>query len=153
MGFKRRMFAANPSRALEFLEFNLKSVRTAGFCLEAELAPSKSNGYIQLSYNGANKFCVLGDMLGWARGVQAGDGEQISHLCGNPKCIIPAHVVVETVVENNRRKNCIVWVDCLHKDCSERLLVCPHNPLCIKYVPGWETWEEFLRWGVHCKEA
>jgi Zinc-binding loop region of homing endonuclease len=119
-----------------------------GFCYDCVLAPTKSNGYIQLSWNGANKFCTLGEMLGWAAGLRAKPLEQISHLCCNPKCTIPSHVIFESAAANNRRKGCKVWVDCPHKGCSEKIIVCDHSPSCIKYVPGYETWDEFLKWNA-----
>jgi hypothetical protein len=74
--------------------------------------------------------------------------DQVSHLCHNPLCTIPAHVVVESVAANNR-KGCKVWVDCPHEGCELKVRVCDHEPMCIRYVEGYETWEEFLRWGLH----
>jgi hypothetical protein len=56
----RQRFAGSPAQAQEFLEH--LDVAPNGYCLESKLAPSKENGYIQLSYQGANKFCVLGEM-------------------------------------------------------------------------------------------
>lgn len=143
----RLHFDANPARAQEFLE-NLPVVRN-GFCYESVLAPSKEDGYVQLSASGANKFCTLGEMLGWAAGIHLSGGLQISHRCNHPKCTIPAHVCAESCSDNNGRKNCLVWVHCPHDDCPLKILVCPHFPLCIKYTEDFETWEEFLKWGVH----
>jgi hypothetical protein len=142
-------------RAQEFLESIATTVKH-GFCHTLDYAPTKANGYVQLSWRGANKFCTLGEMLGWAQGINTTTGcreAQISHLCHNPKCVIPSHVVLESPVENNRRKNCLVWVNCPHDGCEEKVFVCTHSPPCIKYALGWETWEEFLRWGVHKKKT
>lgn len=145
--FKRTKFENNPVCAQEFLE-SLPCV-TNGFCVDCLLAPSKVGGYIQLSWEGANKFCTLGEMLGWAAGkYTTRPTDQISHRCHNPRCSIPAHVVVESAADNNRRKGCLVFVDCPH-GCPEKILVCPHKPCCIRFVPGYETWDEFFSGGIH----
>ncbi len=142
----RNEFKSNPAKAQEFLS-DLR-VEPKGFCLDCQLAPSKENGYIQLSYGGANKFCVLGEMVGWASGIHLlGSTDQISHLCHNPKCIVPAHVVVESVKDNNSRKGCKVWVDCPH--CPLKIFICEHNPACIKFAEGYGAWEEFRNNKVH----
>jgi hypothetical protein len=59
--------------------------------------------------------------------------------------------LLETAVRNNGRKNCIVYVDCPHGDegCGLKLIVCEHDPICIKHAEGYETWEEFLELGCH----
>ena len=72
---------------------------------------------------------------------------QASHLCHNPLCTIPAHVILESVVDNNNRKGCQVWVDCPH--CELKIFCCKHRPACVKFCPGYETLEEFLDWGIH----
>jgi hypothetical protein len=143
----RLQFEASTARAQEFLE--TLTVQRAGFCYESILKPSKEGGYIQLSADGANKFATLGEMLGWAAGFVLRGGLQISHRCNRPTCIIPAHVCPECAECNNGRKNCLVVVDCPHDGCELKILVCPHSPSCITYVEGYETWEEFLKWGVH----
>ena len=145
----RRWYSSRSVRAQEFLEFH--ETTSNGFCLDSRLVPSKFDGYIQLSSHGANKFCVLGEMLAWARGIYITKGQQISHRCHNPVCTIPAHIVVESARENNNRKGCVVWWDCPHsKDgCNLKLLICAHRPTCIRYVPGYSSWEEFCEIGIH----
>ena len=60
----RDIFMTSPARAQEFLEFELPGPLTVdGWCLNSPLAPSKDGGYIQLSGVGANKFCVLQELL------------------------------------------------------------------------------------------
>jgi hypothetical protein len=133
------------AKAQEFLEH--MQVKKHGFCLESVLVPSKTNGYIQLSFKGANKFCTLGEMLGWAAGYEVSKPlDQISHRCHNPKCVLPSHVVVESARDNNNRKGCRVWATCPHEGCPDKLILCVHQPSCIKYVPGYDSWEEFVRW-------
>lgn len=119
-----------------------------GFCSVVSLKPSKDGGYVQLSFAGANKFATLGEVLLWAGGTTLNvTGDQCSHLCCNPLCKIPAHVVVESAQKNNQRKGCgVVW-PCSH--CSKVYLTCPHEPSCIKFVEGYSSWEDFLANGKH----
>lgn len=120
-----------------------------GFCQVATLKPSKEGGYVQLSYDGANKFAVLQEVLLWAKGVTLNvkEGYQCSHLCGNPLCTLPEHVTAESAQKNNARKGCVVWWPCPH--CQLKILICRHDPVCIKFVPGFESWAAFLENGIH----
>lgn len=120
-----------------------------GFCKKTSLKPTKNDGYVQVSWGGANKFCVLGELLLWAGGFCKSQGQQCSHLCHQPLCLEVSHVCLESVKENNDRKGCLVWVECPHKDCALKIFVCVHSPPCIKYAEGWEDWEHFLRNGIH----
>jgi hypothetical protein len=122
--------------------------RNFGFCKSTTLKPSKEGGYVQLSYGGANKFAVLQEVLLWAGGVTRVDsGDQCSHLCGNPLCTLPEHVCLEDAKKNNSRKGCVVWWDCPH--CDKKIKICQHEPSCIKFVPGFISWKEFLENGLH----
>lgn len=118
-----------------------------GWCKIAHLAPSKENGYAQVSADGVNKFTTLGNVVLWAGGGTKGSG-QSSHLCHHPLCIEweLEHVIGESAEENNARKNCLVWVDYHH--CAKKMLVCVHRPFCIKFCPGFASWAEFLANGV-----
>jgi hypothetical protein len=118
-----------------------------GWCELCKLAPSKEKGYIQLSYGGANKFAMLQEVVLWAAGVTKGKGDHCSHLCCKPLCTIVGHVCGEDPKKNNERKGCVVWVDCPH--CGLKILVCPHEPKCIKFAPGFSSWEAFLQNGIH----
>ena len=122
------------------------SARQEGFCWLSPLQPSKEGGYIQVSESGANKFATLQEVMIWAGGRDLRHGEQASHLCCHPTCTVTSHVVPETAEENNRRKNCAVYGGCTH--CSKMVLVCSHSPECIKFCPGFASWEGFLREGV-----
>ncbi|KAK3290606.1 uncharacterized protein B0H64DRAFT_52502 [Chaetomium fimeti] len=143
----RVLFSQSPVRAQESLELRLVSTPKSGFYYNTVLVPSKNGGYVQLSFEGANKFCTLGEMLVWAQGFVVEGAMQVSHLCHDPLCTVAAHVVRETAAENNRRKGCVVWVDCPH--CCLKIRVCEHAPICIRYAPGYETLAEFLEWGLH----
>lgn len=103
---------------------------------------------MQLSWGGANKFAVLQEVLLWARGVTLEEkGNQCSHLCGNPLCTLPEHVWPESAQKNNSRKGCSVWVNCPH--CVLKIFICSHVPACIKSVPGFTSWDDFLENGTH----
>lgn len=117
-----------------------------GFCRLSSLAPTKVGGYIQVSHNGANKFATLEEVMIWAGGRDLPGGQQASHRCCRPSCTIVSHVIPESAEVNNRRKNCLVFGDCHH--CSLKILVCSHDPCCIKYSPGFTSWEDFLQNGV-----
>jgi hypothetical protein len=136
--------AAEAQRAIARLE----TVQD-GFCALSTLQPSKEGGYIQLSYQGANKFAVLQEVLVWANGAQVSYGDHASHLCDKPACVVREHVVVESPAVNNSRKNCGVIVKCPHGDCEKFISTCQHVPRCIFYVPGFESWEDLLVRGLH----
>ncbi len=124
--------------------------REDGFCKLSTLKPSKEGGYVQVSWGGANKFCVLQELVLWSKGVtREVAGDQCSHLCGKPFCL--EHVCLESAVANNSRKGCVVWWPCPHAGCAKKILICQHSPLCIKYVPDFKSWEDFLERGVHEK--
>lgn len=59
--------------------------------------PTRDSGRVELSFDGANKFAVMGKILLWPKGVTLNSvtGDQCSHLCCNPLCADAAHVVVE----------------------------------------------------------
>lgn len=123
-----------------------------GWCRLCTLAPTKTNGYIQLSFEGANKFATLEEVLLWARGLDLGLGEQASHLCGRPACLEKDHIVAESEIKNQNRKGCRVWVECPHRvknNCKKKVGVCLHVPMCIKFAPGWEHPDEFEVYGIH----
>lgn len=126
---------------------NSLASKTDGWCELCSLAPTKVGGYVQLSYGGANKFAMLQELVLWGAGTIKGDGDHCSHLCCKPLCKIVGHVCSEDPLENNQRKGCVVWVQCPH--CTLAILVCPHEPKCIKYRPGFGSWDDFLANGVH----
>lgn len=123
-------------------------VQVKGFCRCSKLRPTKDGGYVQLSWGGANKFCVLEELLLWAGGVTKVQGDQCSHRCGEPLCCDPEHICRESARNNNIRKGCVVWWACPH-GCQKKIVVCTHEPLCIKFVPGFASWEDFIQIGVH----
>lgn len=129
-------------KILEGLDYEVR-----GFCRCCKLKPTKESGYVQISWGGANKFCVLEDLVLWARGVMKSEGDQCSHLCCEPLCMCPEHICTESAQENNLRKGCVVWWDCPH--CPQKILICQHQPPCIKYVPGYLSWNNFLQNGTH----
>jgi hypothetical protein len=126
-------------------------VQEAGFCKLCLLTPSKDDGYIQVSFGGANKFAILQELVLWSGGVtrRVGTGDQISHLCGNPACVLLEHLCVESAQKNNARKGCLVWFDCQHEGCALRSVVCLHTPMCVRWCAGFTSWAEFLAGGVH----
>jgi hypothetical protein len=118
-----------------------------GFCRLVKLAPSKKDGYIQLSVAGANKFAVLQEVLLWSKHEMAVEGLHISHLCDKPRCAVAEHVVLESPGVNNSRKNCGKIINCAH--CEKKYIACDHEPKCISYVPGFASWADFMQEGLH----
>lgn len=142
-----RLWCINdPAFAQEVLD-SQRAGRVSGWCVLSPNAPTKGDGYVQVSFGGANKFAVLQELLLWASGLDCGPGEQASHLCGQKLCMVKEHVVNESEVENQRRKGCLVWVDCPH--CSLKISVCPHTPRCVKLAPGWPGQAAFVANGIH----
>lgn len=139
----------SPDRCKEFLEKEINSGKTVkkGFCVLSPKAPTKDDGYAQVSGWGGNKFASLQQVLAWAGGYELGLDQQCSHRCHEPLCLIAEHVCVESGEDNNRRKGCLVVWRCAH--CTKYYLVCPHSPSCIKYVEGYSSWEDFLENGLH----
>lgn len=156
---------------------NGQKVTAFGWCELIDLVPSKKNGYIQLSWDGANKFATAGEVCLWAQGRSkpvendlpkgyaleehlagvSGQGSlEASHRCNHPRCRVWEHVCLESHTANEARKGCIVWVSC-SPSCSgcrgeKVILVCPHNPCCIRAHPNFRSLEEFLTNGV-CRDS
>lgn len=139
----------------------LKSVPSSemsGWCQLTSLRPTKEGGYPQVSFGGANKFACLQSVVMWAAGLDftmaegpgdAAEGGHASHLCHKPLCMTVGHVVPESAAANNSRKGCLVWIDCHH--CAGMILLCTHEPRCIKYREGYSSMEDLLRRGNFCR--
>lgn len=56
--------------------------------------------------------------------------DEASHLCANPKCVNPNHLVWEDHTKNDARKKCVVHAVCSH--CGARQVLCSHVPPCVK---------------------
>jgi len=63
--------------------------------------------------------------------------EEASHLCNHTACKSLGHVIWESAMKNQQRKGCQVWVECPH-DCGKVIIICPHEPKCIKTIPDVE---------------
>lgn len=114
----------------------------------SKLSPTKDDGYVQLSEGGANKFAVLQEVVLWSGGVaKKSPSDQCSHLCGKTRCLEVDHICSEDIRINNGRKGCLVWVGCPH--CHLAILVCEHEPVCVKYHLGYVSQEDFLANGIH----
>jgi len=55
-------------------------------------------------------------------------GENASHLCHNPACINPDHLVIESAHKNNIRVACPCWSNATN---GEKQWICPHAPQCL----------------------
>lgn len=142
----RSRVSADPVLARQILEG--LDYEEVGWCRLSTLKPTKKNGYIQLSWGGANKFACLQEVVLWAGGGRLLPGEQCSHLCGRPACLGLDHIIAESELENQRRKGCHVWVDCPH--CDLKIPCCGHGQKkCIKYCVGFAGAADFEARGLH----
>jgi hypothetical protein len=139
--------AIDPVTANKVLErYSLKTI-PKGWCHETILRESKEAGYVQVSWAGANKFACLQTLVIWANAGEVRAGEDASHLCHHPRCLVKEHIISEPTITNQSRKGCRVWVDCYH-DCEKKIFICPHQPACIKYCEGYRDHEEFMTEGL-----
>lgn len=122
------------------------SFSSEGWCELVDMKPTKDGGYVQISYGGANKFTTLGQLSLWASGEELAEKEQCSHRCHRPLCKVVGHVIGESPTDNNSRKGCLVWIQCHH--CPKVILLCMHDPCCIKYHPEFSSMESLLDSGV-----
>lgn len=126
----------------------LPVLRQEGWCMLVSLVPTKGSGYVQLSLDGANKFAMLQQVVLWAQEERLEEGQQASHRCHQPLCKVEGHITPESISANNARKGCLVWIDSPHCPSGKKILLCQHDPCCIKYVPGWNSMEKFIEGGV-----
>lgn len=150
LGVRRELMgelcSISPATALDILAKYNGRATSQGWCRVASLRESKDNGYVQVSWAGANKFACLQTVVVWANGMSIGPGEDASHLCHEKKCLNRAHVVPEPSASNQARKGCRVWVNCPH--CPKKIFVCTHTPHCIKFCAGFNDHEHFLAEGI-----
>jgi hypothetical protein len=137
----RLILESDKNKCLELLK-GIKKWHTEGWCELVDMVPSKDDGYIQLSYRGVNKVAILQHVVVWSKGdfLRRPD-DQVSHLCHHPSCRKSEHVVIESAGENNRRKNCLVWIVCPHHPDS-KIIVCQHSPRCIKFAEGFSSMDD-----------
>lgn len=90
-------------------------------CVLLNMASNKkSGGYIQLSYNGVNKFVTNAKLGALMRAIKTNTWDsytskerlqlQGSHRCANQLCICWRHIVLESATQNNQRKGCHGYV-------------------------------------------
>jgi hypothetical protein len=130
------------------------------WCKLVNITPSKTGGYSQVSWAGANKFATVGEVVCWSKGQnKPGLGDpgstaalEVSHLCHNPRCIVPEHIVIESQLINNARKGCPGWIQCsdVCGRCHGRkvIWVCAHEPPCVMFHQQYTSHEELLKNGI-----
>ncbi len=112
--------------------------KTEGWCLVSTLKPYSPKGYVQPSIHDRKPLPLHVLSFIDEKGFQP-DGRtlQVSHLCHTPACFNPEHLIAETPLANNNRKNCLVWIDC--QRCKKVWRLCKHEPPCIKYKANVEN--------------
>ena len=93
---------------------------------------SNSGGYTRVNFNGG-KISIHMAVLEVTAGPAPEGRTDASHLCGNPWCFEPEHLVWEDRAANIARRGCPgrVLVDGVHW-----VRVCPHIPECKAVTPG-----------------
>lgn len=86
---------------------NVTNCWVSEFCIKPESAPYATIHIPAPGKKGKNnKVLVSHLMLRFYGRMLPTKGYQISHLCHNPQCFNPAHLVVEIISTNNKRKAC-----------------------------------------------
>jgi len=164
----------DPEKAKDILQRERKDSREEGWCIVSTKKTNKANqeqGYVQVSVEGVNHVCLLhevvlaakdmckDDVLKKASALGGGstpafaydpdfERGQCSHLCNRPQCMVPDPIHLESAQANNARKGCLVWVVCRHcekKKLRKRyIIVCPHEPNCIKFVPAFKDMDDLV---------
>ena len=83
-------------------------------CKVVNLTPTKEKGYAQAFVKGSTTKVLAHVLSFWiSKGsFDPTDGKDISHLCHNPLCVNPDHLVREDKEINQRRKGCVGTVTC-----------------------------------------
>jgi len=128
-----------------------------GWCHTSTRKPSKKNGYVQLTFgsllNGYTPRPYMAHQIVWMHhsGEEPPnprkDGLNLSHLCCNSLCLRTDHIYREETGINNRRKGCVVYIDCVEEKCEHHgiIYVCNHEPRCIRYHPDFSDHHEMER--------
>lgn len=116
---------------------NFTLSQNADPCEICTLSPKKGpDGYILVHMQHKETKANLHHIALRAAGKKLPEGnEDVSHLCHDRRCANPNHLVVESNVDNNRRKGCLssrVKLKCCH--CNSDLVVnlCKHTPPCCR---------------------
>jgi hypothetical protein len=125
---KARSMLSDVNERRRVLDGELSRADRSSSCWLSHLKPN-TKGYCQPSMNG-RKVITLHVLSYMHYKGELSKGMQVSHLCGHRNCFNPEHLVLETAQVNNQRKGCLVWVMC--PDCNRVIVVCPHNPQCVK---------------------
>jgi hypothetical protein len=108
--------------------------------------PNKPNpkGYVQVSLDKANikaythKLAFMFKNPTAINNLPNSRKDQVSHLCHNPACCNPEHVVLEAAATNLSRRNCPILLEDVECPCGCKhrfaLNYCSHKPRCINKV-------------------
>jgi len=91
-----------------------------------------AKGYHALCNKGKNKFKFYAHRLSYAaaHGIDSlpiDRKSHVSHLCHNPRCVRPDHLVVESDLKNRSRNQCPYIIN--------QTFFCQHDPCCIAAPP------------------
>ena len=126
---KPLVYLANPHLAMQEpkkLEFAMRRImkRSArsGNCVVTDIGTGKG-GYPQMTVNGRICACAAIVLFASGRVPPSPDQQCYSHLCGNPRCVDPDHLMWETKSTNMERSFC------------QKRGVCGHEIKCLINLP------------------
>lgn len=112
---------ASESLELACSKINSHILKISSGCEETDYATDDKN-YSQTRYRGKKYYChVLTAMRHYGRPPK--QGEEVSHLCHNRKCVKPQHLVMESGLVNKSRLCCEIYK-------NKKGYFCPHEPTC-----------------------
>ena len=118
----------------------------------------QQDGYVRVASHGCKDFVQAHWLALWSVGKYRNGPEDASHLCGNPSCFVPEHLIWESHQLNMNRRACQVWVDqppceCCGTQSVKKINLCSHadangHHRCIKYCEGWADHVSFENGGL-----
>jgi len=122
-------YQTNSTKCWLAMKTKNKKSGTKGYC-KIKVGGLKKGGGGRAEYYVHHLILILHNRKDELR--QLADGKQVSHLCHNPNCFQPEHLVVEDAAVNLSRNKCIrVSCPC----CKTIFSNCTHQPQCILSLP------------------
>jgi len=124
-------YASGPSKESVYIFWPLELLRECAYseCWTSNFARAEKGDKPQVRY-ATEKLYVSRVVSLFRTGSHVfykSEALEASHLCHNPNCVNPFHLVMEPGLINKSRLSCRIFNE-------ERGYLCPHNPPCPRYV-------------------